>query len=147
MLIQLSEFDEMRNVSSYVFNKIGDDYKISPKYIKILKSVLNSSFIKNLMEYCYDKDNNTISFKTIEEMASYFNNLVYRKIEKNEISYIMQNYSSKFKPNFKISFPKFTGMDLIYLFVDFNNKSETINSSLIENVQIGQSSLERLVNI
>ena len=76
MLIQLSEFDEMRNVSSYVFNKIGDDYKISPKYIKILKSVLNSSFIKNLMEYCYDKDNNTISFKTIEEMASYFNNLV-----------------------------------------------------------------------
>ena len=38
-------------------------------------------------------------------------------------------------------------MDLIYLFVDFNNKSEITNSSLIENIQIGQSSLERLVNI
>ena len=147
MLVQLSEYDEMRNISNYIFNKIDNDYSISPKVIKILNSVLNCSFIKNLIEFCYNKEKGEISFKTIEEMFKYFNDLRYRLIDKNEIQYIFIKYSSKYKPTFKIRFPIFKGMDLIYLFIDINNNCEVINNFILEDIKLSKTCLERIINI
>ena len=153
MLIQLSEYDEMRNISNYIFNKIeiDNDYTISPKYIRMLYSFLNCSFIKNLSDFCYNKSENKISFKVVEEMFSYFNKLINRDIDKTEVQYFISMYSNKYNPTLKISFPKFKGFDLVFLFVDFNDNSEIISSFLIKdiniNINIINSILQRLVNI
>ena len=42
-----------------------------------------SSINENLIEFCYNKEKGEISFKTIEEMFKYFNDLRYRLIDKN----------------------------------------------------------------
>ena len=147
MLIQLNEYDEMRNISNYIFNKIDDDCSMSNSIIKVLNSVLNCSFLKNLSEFCFNKEKNIISFQIIEEMFKYFSNLKERKIEKREIQYIISNYSFKYNPNFKIGFPNFKGMDLIYLFIDINNEAEIVNSSLIKDIKLSTYCLERLKNI
>ena len=89
MLIQLNEYDEMRNISNYIFNKIDNDYSISRTVIKVLNSVLNCSFLKNLGDFCFNREKNIISFKVIEEMFKYFDNLKNRNIEKKEIQYII----------------------------------------------------------
>ena len=149
MLLQLSEYDEMRNISNYIFNeiKIDNDYLISPKYIRMINSFLNISFIKNLSEFCYNKKENQFSFKIVRELFSYCNDLIYRKIDKNEIQYIISNYSNKYEPNFKISFPKFKGFDLIFLFVDFNDNCEIVESFLIKDIKLRNTYLKRLVDI
>lgn len=147
LLMHLNEYDEMRNISNYIFLEIDNDNFISPKIIQNLNSVLNCSFIKNLREFCWNEENNIISFQIINEVFKYFNNLINRKIGIKEIEYIISNYSSKYNPNFKISFPQFKAMDLIYLFIDFNNDSKIINSFLIKNVNLGQTCLKRLVHI
>ena len=146
MLIQLSEYDEMRNICNYIFNKFDDDKII----IKILNSVLNCSFIKNLSEFCYNREEGKFSFKIIEEVFEYLDGLIYRNIKKNEIQYFIFNYSIKYKPNFKITFPKFTGMDLIYLFIDINNNCDVVKSFLlgdVSEIKLTLYNLESLINI
>ena len=147
MLIQLSEYDEMRNVCLYIFNTIDNEYSISRKIIQILNSVLNCSFIKNLTEDCFNKKEGYFSFKIIEEMFKYINDLRFRIIEKNEIRYIYSEYATKYKANFKVRFPKFTGNDLIYLFVDIDINSELINNYLIRDIKLNKVCLESIKNI
>ena len=147
MLIQLSEYDEMRNIANYIFNIVENDYSISPKIIKILNSVLNCSFIMNLSEYCINKTKGYFSFKIIDEMFEYIDGLITRKIGKDEIIYIKSQYSTKYRPNFKVRFPKFSGMDLIYLFVDINDNCEVINNYLIKNINLTKICLGDLKNI
>ena len=148
ILFNLSKYDEMRNVCNFVFNKTDvENFSISSQNKRILNSVLNSYVIKNLGELCYNKKRNIISFKIIQEMFDYFNNTIKREIKKDEICYIIQNYSWKYKSNFKIIFPKFTGMDFIYLFIDINNESEPINGYLMNDIKIDRDGLNRLNSI
>ena len=144
LLIQLSEYDEMRNISSFIMNKMDEKCEISSQNKRRLNSVLNSSIIKKLGNFCYDKQNNIISFKIIEEMFKYFNDLSKRKNQKDEIDYFIQNYSFKYKSNFKIIFPKFTCMDFVFLFIDINNESKPTNGYLIKNINIDDDGLDRL---
>ncbi len=144
LLIQLSEFDEMRNISSFIINKMDEKCEITLQNKRRLNSVLNSSIIKKLGNFCYDKKNNIISFKIIEEMFKYFNDLSKRKNPMDEIYYFIQKYSLEYKSNFKIIFPKFTGMDFVFLFIDINNESEPTNGYLIKNINIDNDGLDRL---
>ena len=148
ILFNLSKYDEMRNVCNFVFNKTDvKNFSISSQNKRILNSVLNSYVIKNLGEFCYNKTNNTISFKIIQEMFDYFNNTIKREITKDEIFYVIKNYSKKYKSNFKIIFPKFTGMDFVYLFIDFNNESKPINGYFMNDIKIDRDGLNRLNSI
>ena len=145
ILIQLSKYDEMRNASNYIFNQIDENFIISSHNKMILNSVLNSSILKKLS--IYNRQRNIISFRIIQEMFNYFNNLIKREIEKDEIIYIIQNYSFKYKSNFKIIFPNFYAMDFIYLFIDFNNDSEPINGYLIKDLNIDREGLKNINNL
>ena len=154
ILINLSKYEEMSNICNYVFNKIDfENCNISSKNKRKLNSVLNCYVIKSLGEYCYnqkDKDNdkdNIISFKMIQEMFDYFNNTIKREIKKDEIYYIIKKYSWKYKSNFKITFPKFSGMDFVYLFIDINNESEPINGYLMNDIKIDHDGLDDLNSI
>jgi len=145
ILINLSKYEEMSNACNFVFNKIDfENCNISSQNKRILNSVLNCYVIKSLGEYCYNQKNNIISFKIIQEMFDYFNNTIKREIKKDEIYYIIKKYSWKYKSNFKISFPKFSGMDFVYLFIDINNESEPINGYLINDIKIDHDGLVRL---
>ena len=145
----------MRSTANYILNNLDKKLEISPFDQKVLNSVLNISFIKKLILFWFKE--NDIDFKIIEEMFDYFNNLKERKIEKDEIKYIIENYSYKYNSDFKIKFPKFSAMDLVYLFIDINyindEKDEKksnfsfINGILLRDIDIGPTGLKKLSSI
>ena len=150
IFLKLSEYEEMRNIANYIFNKINENWEISPYNKKVLNSVLNSSIIKNLWSFCFNKQTNTITLNILEEMFDYFNNLRKRIIDKEEIEYIIEKYSFKYNPDFEIIFPKFTALDLVYLFIDIKNiEDENIPAIgyLMEDIDIGKQGFDRLSHI
>jgi len=122
ILIQLGNIPEISSISKFINEKIfgfekTEGVRISEKEKKIIFQMLRGQFIfKFLSKELKTKD--LISF------VPYLNNLRKRfKISKQEFFYGFE-MTKKINKNFKIVFPKFEPIDILYIFISYDSDNK-----------------------
>ena len=122
VLIQLGNIPEIASISKFINEKIfgfqkEEGVRISEKEKKIIFQMLRGQFIfKFLSKELKTKD--LISF------IPYLNNLRKRiKISKQEFFYGFE-MTKKMNKNFKIVFPKFEPIDILYIFISYDSDNK-----------------------
>lgn len=113
----LCEIPDMREISSYLINKICKNNNLNERKIdnqckNMLKSTLNAHFICKLL-----KDN---LFDKIDDLDAILNNLENRKSENLEMTWISA-YANKYPLDLQIVLPHFLPNDIFSLFVCYEN--------------------------
>ena len=130
ILIQLGNIPEISSISKFINEKIfgfqkEEGVRISEKEKKLIFQMLRGQFIfKFLGEEL--KASDLISF------VPYLNNLSKRtKITKQEFFYGFE-LTKKLDKNFKIIFPKFEPIDILYVFIEYDSDNKFIPSNLFK---------------
>ena len=113
VLIQLGNIPEIVSISKFINEKIfgfqkEEDVRISEKEKKIILQILRGQFIFKFLS-------NELKTKDLISFIPYLNNLRKRiKISKQEFFYGFE-MTKKMNKNFKIVFPKFEPIDILYI--------------------------------
>lgn len=122
VLIQLWNITEIVSISKFINEKIfgfqkEEDVRISEKEKKIILQILRGQFIFKFLS-------NELKTKDLIYFIPYLNNLRKRiKISKQEFFYGFE-MTKKMNKNFKIVFPKFEPIDILYIFISYDSDNK-----------------------
>ena len=122
VLIQLGNIYEIVSISKFINEKIfgfqkEEDVRISEKEKKIILQILRGQFIFKFLS-------NELKTKDLISFIPYLNNLRKRiKISKQEFFYGFE-MTKKMNKNFKIVFPKFEPIDILYIFISYDSDNK-----------------------
>ena len=146
---ELNEFPEFKSISIILYNNIIENKEITKKLVNKVINTLNSSTlikIKKLL-ISYDKIPETI--KRLKKRVNEY--MIGKKISNSEIDFI-NSISNKYKYNLKLTFPKITANDLVFLFCKLDDNESIVPNMddkdfILDNFELKQKQLENLIDI
>ena len=144
---ELNKFNEFKNISIILFNKVLGKKEINNNFISIIINTLNANLlikIKKTLNITYDKIPNIL--KNLKNKINEY--IKCKKILNPEIE-LINSISNKYKFNLKLDLPKISPNDILFLFCQLD-ENEKIVQNLNDNDLIlknfSENKFEQLIN-
>jgi len=144
---ELNKFNEFKNISIILFNKVLGKKEINNNFISIIINTLNANLlikIKKTLNITYDKIPDIL--KNLKNKINEY--IKCKKLLNPEIE-LINRISNKYKFNLKLDLPKISPNDILFLFCQLD-ENEKIVQNLNDNDLIlknfSENKFEQLIN-